>query len=547
MKHLRRLCRAAPPWAVLLTIAALAAGINAVLVSLNPPVPRVHDEFSYLLAADTFASGRLTNPTHTHWPHFETMHVIQKPSYQAKYPPGQAVLLAAGQRLLGDPIAGVCLATGLCAAASVWMLRAFAPPVWAAIGGLLVALHAGIQLQWGMCFWGGALAMAAGSLVVGGAARLARRHAPLAGAASAFAAGAVGLAVTRPFEGFISVCMAAVVVAGVWITRGGPTWRAVAVGVIAPAGLIGAVGLGLIGTYNAAVTGTPLKMPYMVYERDYGVTPIFVWQQPNLEQRYLNPVLERFNYAAAMWSYRQQQTWQGLLTMKTWFSRCVLEFFFQAPVALALLAAGWVRRRWLLPWLAVALTTWAAACMTVWMFPHYLAPVAPVLLLLTVTGLRTFRTLERRLPPGRRWLTPTLLAAQAALFAAAAYDQVDASRTTWAHGRHAFEQQLLSTPGEDLVMVRYRPDHNVHDEWVYNRADIDNAPVVWARELNAESDCRLIDYFAGRRVWLMLADERPLRLMPYPGPPREAPSPDAATGPSRGLATAGAGLGRAAE
>ena len=75
--------------------------------------------------------------------------------------------------------------------------------------------------------------------------------------------------------------------------------------------------------------------------------------------------------------------------------------------------------------------------------------------------------------------------------------------------------QLRSTGERHLVLVRYDRRHDPGDEWVYNGADIDGSQVVWARELDPESNAELIRYFAGRKVWLVEPDQHPPRLVPY--------------------------------
>jgi len=496
------------PWSVALWLVLASLLISTIVSRLNWPAPKAHDEFSYLLAADTFCTGRLANPTHRHWEHFESFHVFHQPTYASKYPPGQGAFMALGQWLTGQPIAGVWILSALAAAATYWMLLGWTSPSWALAGAVLWLVHPGYQLMWGQSYWGGTLAFLGGALVFGAALRM--RHRAWIRDAVAMATGAVLLAVSRPYEGLIFCTLVGCWVLWHWIRVQSPSLRDVLLKSALPQAIVLFTGGLALATYHKAVTGHALTFPYIIHELAYAQCPMFHGQSP-AKPEYRHAVIEDFHSGWAMDWYRRQSTFQGWLYTK--FATSWYAWWFFCPPILAV-AALFVRPwRWnrIRPAVVIAVVALVLSLGSVFSFAHYMAPFAPLVLMAVVAGLRRIDILSRWRLSGFR-LAPALIALQAVIFVLAAYKHVAAPPHGWYAQRSFIADKLRSMPGRHLVVVRYGPEHSPHDEWVYNRADIDGAKIVWAREMGPARDAELVEYFTGYNLWLLEPDAK--RLQP---------------------------------
>jgi hypothetical protein len=152
-----------------------------------------------------------------------------------------------------------------------------------------------------------------------------------------------------------------------------------------------------------------------------------------------------------------------------------------------------------------------------WGEVRYVAPLTATLFVLLVQAIRHLRHWE----PGGR---PVGVAFSRAVFLLTVLlapfhpldEPLERHPPEGIEFRAQFESQLNANPGEHLLIVRYSPEHNSDREWVYNAADIDHAKIVWAREIPGVNIHPLLDYFRGRRVWLVEPDAAPPRITPYP-------------------------------
>jgi hypothetical protein len=501
------------------TVGFVTLGIRAALIPLvGIPEPAYHDEFSYLLAADTFAHGRLANPTHPMWVHFETFHVIQQPTYSSMYAPAQGLVLGAGQ-LLGHPWIGQWLITGLMCSVLCWMLQGWLPPKWALYGAILAVLHIGVLRYWMNGYWSSSVVAFGGALVLGALPRIKKhrrvRDAILMGLGLAI------LANSRPYEGFILSLTVAWALLLWMATPGRPDFKIILTRVVAPLAIVLVVAAVTTGYFYYRVTTSPFRMTYQIDSIVYNPTPYFLWQRPLPEPAYHHEAIRAFyeHELAQFWEHRSLSGflhYQLLRSAENW------SFYLGSLLTVSLIALPWTFRDRRMHFSLLASGVFLVAlAVENWSLIHYAAPATALVFLIVTQCFRHLSTWKcKGLQIGRFfvWAIPLLLLAVLVLRVTAASTQPHIEKR-WPQGnlqRAAIVRRFAGLPGKHLILVHYGAQHDLKLEWVYNAANIDDSKIVWARDMGDKDNQELLRYFHDRQTWSLEVDDiSPPKLSPY--------------------------------
>ena len=454
-------------------LALIAAATHTAIVG-DPAPPWYTDDYGYALSADTFAHGRLTNPPHPMRAYFDTLYILQTPTYNSMYQSAPGLLAAAGEMLFHRRVVMLWIAAAAAAMAVCWAAEAVVPIGIAWLAGLIVAIHP-VLLTWLNHYHAAPLNALAGSLAIGGALRASSgRRWP----AVAMGAGIAILANIRPYEGFV-VAVIAVVLARRFVP--------LAMG-------IALLGLAWTAYYDRSVTGDPLLLPYNAYNARYLSAPNFIFQGPFHQHDYPTKEMER-RYRIFRHYYERSRNVRDFIVsagqrLKELLAMGIpavpkpsaansLQLIAALPLAFAVFRQQAIAAALLAFVAAILIITW-------WPQMHYLAPAAGLFAIVYCLGVSEM--IHRRLD-----VFALFAVGACALLAVWAYVGVlRAPRPTAT--RTQVNNALNRRAGGHLVLVD--PDC---EDLTFNAANIDASRIVWA---NMTGDLRpLLDYYRDREVW----------------------------------------------
>ncbi len=482
------------------------------------PVPQTHDEFAYLLAADTFLHGRLVNPAPFSPPHFEYFHILIEPVYTAKFPPLQGVFLAIGKVLTGFPIAGVWLAGLLSSLVIYWLQRAFFSLRWSLFGTILW-IFAPLNLVWSDSYWGGHLAVIGGALSVGAFFRYLQFESLKY--LFVWGVGIFLLLNSRLYEGTVLTG----ILVSLWVfemsksrklTKGIYQGGAVFV-------LIILFNLACIAFYNYTVTQNPLLLPYSLQHSRFHKVPLFVFQKPVEPKAEIPPVIKKLD---ERWLAELRSDYKNPLTAVVstaeripiylvWLTRSpfLLILFLYGLVVLAKGAKKDFGKN-LIIILAIFL---AALFLTTFKGDRFLAPIVGIAF---VSITLAAKMLYLKMVFGKYLILFLPLIVGGGFVFGLFWLESKRNPLPVIENNFLSRGQIvnfLSAQGGKHLVFLETSEANPADArfYVYNEAEMNAASIIWAHNLSESENEVLIDYHQNRKIWLLKNIDNQAVLIEY--------------------------------
>jgi hypothetical protein len=284
-----------------------------------------------------------------------------------------------------------------------------------------------------------------------------------------------------------------------------------------------------MGFYFWRTTHNPLLPPYLVDVRTYMPEPQFFWQKIRAAKLVYNNLPMQQVYEGSHVEHYWDAHVHPIITAVSKLIIYWLFFFGPLVTAPAILLFGTLltvnspRDVGCRPhfFFALMLVSLIGMLLPVPYFSHYAAPTTCLAYALMLQAMRRVK-LSRRSGSHRRqsFIRFTIASCVLVFLVEACLLAFGVSRSRFLGydpvrtnpNRVQLTNELKRAGGQYLIFVHYRPEHDPHDEWVYNDADIDKSRIVWAREMDLASDQRLVEYFKKRQVFTLDADAKPPQL-----------------------------------
>jgi len=481
---------------------AVAALVTALAVTwmwggLDQP-GAFHDERAYVVQARLLAGGSWTAATPPQPLAWAMPHVFMEPAIFAKYPPGFAPLLVPGI-WIGLPGLMPVLLAGGAAALLVLLVRRLAGP-WPAAGAWLLWTSSAPAAAWHASYFS---ETATTTLYLG--ALLALHHwwqRPRATLLVLLVACMGWIGISRPVTGMaLAVPIAALLMRRVWRERQLDGWRAAVV--------VGIVICSIVPYWSMRTLGSPGRMPYSEYSREYFPLDMPGFARDTSAPR--QPLPADFQALSGELEllyadHRPQRIPDYILGRGTALgaqvvgTRVWVHAWLLAPVGFALLGAG-------VAWFAVGSVS--AMLVVYTLMPHpvhwtlYYLELFPLVAAAAVVALARF---PRRLLP-----------VAGVAFAALVIGNVQGwprehrikSRLT-AHQRGA--QSLIRGLDDPfaVIFVRRSESRTPHFTLIDILGPPSTTPTWVVRDLGAELNSRLLQHAGGRRPYIL--DENEMTL-----------------------------------